>query len=498
MELSADILVLQELVIKLLEKIDVLSSKVIILENELKNSNEKYALLEEKYVLSETKCSLLEAENLALKRQLGMNSENSHKPPSTDVFKVKKDVSLREKTDKKVGGQTGHKGHYLEMSENIDEVIVHFAESCSCCGKTFEGENNLGVVNTRQVFDMPSPKLVVTSHQITKHQCSCGHIELGKFPLEVKSKTQYGSNILTICNILTNECRVSLQKASQILSDIFGCSLNVSTIMTANEKLYENLASVEQEIKEAIIGSEVAHFDETGMRVEKKLYWFHVACTTLFTYLFVHEKRGLEAIKSNESILKDFSGTAVHDCWKSYFNFKNCKHALCNAHILRELNALIEQKSIWATKMKALLTEMYQKSEKGKGIVENPTYFLRMYDYICKIAEKEEPPPRKSKNGKLKSSKGRNLLNRLKEYQAEVIAFSQNQNIPFTNNEAERAIRHVKIKQKVSMCFRTFDGAKIYARIQSVIDTIKKHGLNVFQTLKNINLYQNFSFFQKG
>lgn len=477
MELSTDLLELHHLIRKLLEELSVVKSQVIFLEE---------------------KCAFLEAENLELKRQLGSNSENSHKPPSTDIFKVKKDHSLREKTAKKVGGQIGHKGHHLEMSAVVDEIIVHTPIVCSCCGEAFDEKSNLGVFDTRQVFDMPPPKLVVTSHQITQHQCSCGKITMGKFPKEVKSKTQYGTNILTFCTILTNECRVSHQKTSGILSDIFGCSLSVGTILKGNEKLYESLASVEQEIKEAVLASEVAHFDETGMKVEKKLHWFHVACTNLFTYLFVHPKRGLEALKSDESILKDFSGTAVHDCWASYFNFDNCKHALCNAHILRELNALIEQGSLWATKMKQLLMEMYQKSEKGGKIIENPTYFLPMYDYICKIAAKEEPPPRKSKNGRLKSSKGRNLLNRLQEYQAEVTAFTSNENIPFTNNEAERAIRHVKIKQKVSMCFRTFEGAKIYARIQSVIDTIKKHGLNVFQTLKNINLYQNFSFAQKS
>ncbi|MDX2191204.1 MAG: IS66 family transposase [Bacteroidota bacterium] len=478
MELTEKLLLLETLIIKLSEELSFCKTTITSLEAEN---------------------ALLRLENLELKRQLGQNSENSNKPPSTDEFvKPKKDVSLREKTGKKVGGQQGHKGHYLEMSEKIDKIIVHSPLSCSCCGKALDETSNLGVVDTRQVFDMPSPKLEVISHQITQHQCSCGKVEFGTYPLEIKSKTQYGENILTICNILTNECRVSYQKSSQILSDIFGCSLNVGTIINANEKLYENLDPIEHQIKEAIKQAEVVHFDETGMRVEGKLHWFHVACTDLYTYLFVHQKRGLEALRSDESLLKDFSGTAVHDCWASYFNFYNCKHALCNAHILRELKALMEAGSIWAKNMSNLLKEMYQRSETGTQSLENPAYFLRMYDYICKIGEKEEPPPSKSKNGKLKSSKGRNLLNRLKNYQAEVIAFAQNENIPFTNNEAERAIRHVKIKQKVSMCFRTFEGAKMYARIQSVIDTIKKNGLNVFQTLKNINLNQNFSFFQRG
>lgn len=469
MELSTDILALQSLLKKLVEELSVATSEI----------------------------ALLKAENLELKRQLGQNSENSHKPPSTDIHKVKKDRSLREKTDKKVGGQAGHKGHYLKISEKVDEIIVHAAVCCACCGKNFDESNFVKISDKRQVFDIASPKLVVTEHQIALHQC-CQKIQIGEFPPSVKSKTQYGVNLQTYCSILTNECRLSYQKASDLLSDMFACSLSVGTILNANQKLYETLEPIEEEIKEAILASEVVHFDETGVKVEKKLNWVHVACNDLYTYLFAHEKRGLEALKSEESLLRDFSGTAVHDCWASYFNFDNCKHALCNAHILRELNALIEQGSLWAKKMHQLLMEMYQKSEKGTKTLENPAYFLQMYGYICKIGEKEEPPPQKSKNGRFKSSKGRNLLHRLKAYQADVTAFACQENIPFTNNEAERAIRHVKIKQKISMCFRTFEGAKIYARIQGVIDTIKKQGLNVFQTLKNINLYQNFSFLQNG
>ena len=469
MDLSTDILELRLLITQLLEELSVAKSEI----------------------------SLLKSENLDLKRQLGQNSENSHKPPSTDFHKVKKARSLREKTDKKVGGQKGHDGHHLKMVEKADEIIVHSAVCCSCCGKIFDESSFVEIVDKRQVFDIPSPKLFVTEHQIAVHQC-CKKTHIGEFPQAVKSKTQYGINLQTFCSVLTTECRLSYQKASDLLSDMFDCSLSVGTVLKANQKLYETLESVEAEIKAAILGSSVAHFDETGVKVEKKNYWVHVSCTDLYTYLFAHEKRGLEGLASNASILKDFSAWAVHDCWKSYFHFEACKHVLCNAHILRELNALIEEGSIWAKKMHKLLMDMYQKSEKGSQTLENLPYFLQLYDYICKIGEKEEPIAQKSKNGRLKSSKGRNLLNRLKHYQREVTAFALHQIVPFTNNEAERAIRHVKIKQKISMCFRTFDGVKIYLRIQGVIDTIKKHGLNVFQTIKSFNLNQKVAFNQKG
>jgi transposase len=222
------------------------------------------------------------------------------------------------------------------------------------------------------------------------------------------------------------------------------------------------------------------------MRVEGKLHWFHTASTALFTCLFVHTHRGKEALESAKSVIKDFKNWAVHDCWASYFDFTNCSHALCNAHIVRELQALIENDSQWATQMQNLLFELYNESQKGTSIVSDKESWIKKYQAICLQAASEEPPPIKGKTGKPKNSKGRNLLNRLVKHQDGVLAFAFNQAVPFTNNQAERDIRCLKTKQKVANSFRTFAGAQQYARIQSFVSTVRKHRMNVFQNLTHI------------
>lgn len=221
---------------------------------------------------------------------------------------------------------------------------------------------------------------------------------------------------------------------------------------------------------------------------------FHSASTALFTYLFVHTHRGKEALQSAKSLIKDFKNWAVHDCWASYFDFSECSHALCNAHLIRELQALIENGSQWATQMQNLLFDLYNESQKGTSVVENKPSWAEKYQAICLQAEIEEPPSIKSKRGKPKNSKGRNLLNRLVKYQNGVLAFAFEQAIPFTNNQAERDIRCLKTKQKVATSFRTVYGAENYARIQSFVSTLRKHEMNVFQNLINIFNNQAISF----
>ncbi len=243
------------------------------------------------------------------------------------------------------------------------------------------------------------------------------------------------------------------------------------------------MEAAENTIKEAVTQSEVAHFDETGMRVAAKLHWFHTACTSLFCYLFVHAKRGKIALEDTPSVLKDFMGWAVHDCWTSYFDFSACKHALCNAHILRELQALVEKHSIWAGQMHAFLLELYQQSQKRRVVLTDRGYWEEKFQQICTQADLEEPPPTKGARGKPKNSKGRNLLNRLRKHKEAILAFAFYESVPFTNNAAERDIRHVKVKQKVAMSFRTFHGAEIYARIQGFVITTRKQKQNTFKEL---------------
>ncbi|MGL4364662.1 MAG: IS66 family transposase [Bacteroidales bacterium] len=307
-------------------------------------------------------------------------------------------------------------------------------------------------------------------------------------PTKVTIFTDNISLIKHLATLLNTDYRLPFGKISQLFLDLYGYDLSESTLVSANEAAYEALAPVEATLKAEVLASEVVHFDETGMRVAGELHWFHTACTALVCYLYVHKKRGKEALESAESAIKDFSHWAIHDCWSSYFAFTGCQHALCNAHILRELTALIEMGSIWAADMHKLLFELYRQSQKGTQICEKKEEWLAKYDQICTQADVEEPPPIKALNtrGKPKSSKGRNLLNRLVAHQDGIIAFAFNLNIPFTNNQAERDIRHVKVKQKVAMSFRTLHGAKVYARIQAFVATTRKQNQNTFLQLCNV------------
>lgn len=458
-----DILELHKLVTILQEKIIFLEGKVLSLEMENKE---------------------LRAENKELNRQLRLDSKNSHKPPSLEGYSKK--PAIAKSSGKRRGGQAGHKGKTLEMVSEPDEVLSYYASTCSCCGRSLDKTNTIGVHERRQVFDIPAPKLWVVEHQVYVSYCCCGQRQLGVFPKEAAATVQYGNRILALSSMLNTDYRMPFGKISQLFSDLYGYAMNGGTIISANARLYADLSPMEEDIKKDILKSEVAHFDETGMRVEGKLHWFHTACTTLFTYLFVHSKRGKEALQDKVSLLKDFKNWAIHDCWSSYFDFTNCRHALCNAHILRELFALVEQGSTWAAKMQDLLFELYKQSEKGTQMLTNEATWIAQYQAICQVADTEEPPPEKGKRGKPKNTKGRNLLNRLIQHQTAVLAFAFVEEVPFTNNLAEQAIRNLKVKQKVAMSFRTFEGAQVYARIQGCIATIRKQGGNVFNTLIDV------------
>lgn len=463
MELSDDILVLKNLVISLLAKVE-----------ELTKEN-----------------AILKAENIELRQRLGINSGNSSLPPSKDLYKIK--PALTKLSKGKQGGQVGHTGKTLLKIQNPDKVVVLLPNVCSCGYNLKSTPSTLK--QSRQVFDLPQPKLEVTEYQQYACVCpNCSQEVKGSFPSEVTNGVQYGSGVMALCSLLSSSFHLSCQQISQLFTDLFDQPLNGATVITANARTYKALENSENIIREQLLAARTTHFDETGIACEKNNYWLHTACNNLFTYLFVHSKRGLEALKSEQSLLADFTNWAIHDCWVSYFSFEKMQHALCNAHLLRELQALIENNSQWATKMHQLLLNLYYLSDNGKGVVVDLSPHLILYQQICQEANLEEPPPIKSKRGRSKSSKGRNLLNRLLEHQDSVLAFAKYEHIPFTNNLAERSIRPVKSKIKIAGCFRSKAGADHFARIQGFVATARKHSHSVFKELKNA--YQGFTFIE--
>lgn len=440
----------------------------------------------------------LEAENKHLKAIINSNSSNSSKPPSSDGLKKK--PALPKGKPKKRGGQKGHKGKTLEMVKEPDHIVELCPSKC-LCGTSLLGTKKISK-SVRQVFDLPQPRLEVTEYQQKSCTCPCcGKTNTGQFPQGIAPNAQYGSRVRALVTLLNISYKVPFKKIKTLFSDLYGYALNESTQINTLNKCHDLLEISEAQIKNQLLASQVNHFDETGLRVAGKLKWLHNSSSELFTYLFLHQSRGKKALFDPLSLLPHYKGWAIHDCWPTYFKFDQCHHGLCGAHLLRELQALIEQKSIWGKKMHRLLLDIYKHTDKGKSILKEPEKFIRKYLRICKIADQEEPPAIiKLRGGRSKQTKGRNLLNRLVKHQDAVLAFAFYPFIPFTNNLAERDVRHAKVKQKIAGSFRTLKGAKNYARIYSFISTLRKHrlhiediNLNIFNELVAVFKSKNFN-----
>jgi len=440
--------------------------------------------LEEENKILRHENAILKAEVADLRARLESNSHNSNKPPSSDGYK-KRSVkpALPKGKGSNQGGQKGHKGNTLQQVESPDKIVTCIPGICTC-GHEFKKEQ-LILAEKRQVFDLPQPKLEITEYQIFKAFCpACGQEQKGVAPEGVNAPAQYGNKVKAFVVLLNVHYKLPFKKIQLLFSDLFGYPINESTISSAGEICYEKLEESERIIKLKIIGDNVVHADETGLRTAGKLHWLHTAATRLYTYLFVHEKRGSGAMQSNKSILQDYIGWLVHDCWGSYFNLGKLKHAICGAHILRELEGLIETgETKWAKVFKSFLLSVYMMPFEER--VKRRKYIESRYDRICGIGEKAEPPLMKTtgRKGRYKRTRGRNLVERLIREKDAVLAFAFNKEVPFTNNLAERDIRPAKVKRKISNCFRTFKGAEIYARIEGFISTVRKNKRCVFPEL---------------
>ena len=421
-----------------------------------------------------------------LEAQLKLDSTTSGKPPSSDGLK-KKPAFPRLKGGRR-GGKPGHPGNTLKLADQVDYERLHEPEEKSCgCGHSLVDIQIRSSKERRQIFDLPSRLLEVTEHRIGVKRCpGCGKTHRGEFPAEVNAPTQYGKRVRALISLLNVEQSLPVGRVGELFTSLTGYALNQNTIVGAVNRMADDLAPDTELIKQNILSSLTADADETGGRIAGKLHWVHNLVTDLFTYFFVHEKRGKQALDSAQSITDEFSGTLIHDCWPSYFNLDCRDHGLCGAHLLRELKHLSDNhQRKWASDMHNLLMYAYHFSQNGTGVLSDAKLKVvrGQYARILAKADAEEPPPIINKKGKPKKTKGRNLLCRLAQYEAYVLNFAVAEHIPFTNNLAERDIRPWKTKLKVSGCFRTLDGAKNYAVVKGFCSTVKKHGLSVYDQL---------------
>jgi len=441
----------------------------------------------------------LTARVLELEARLNTNSGNSSKPPSQDGYNKPTPKSLRTKSGKKPGGQKGHVGSGLKLEREADEIIEHKAEVCQKCGADISGVECV-CVKTSNVIDF-EVEVKITAHRQMKSVCAvCGAENTGEMPKEARHTKVYGSGLRAFIVLLSSFACVGMKKISEILRNVFGVGVSTGTIANTNADFAQNSEPFVNEIKRKVLESGTIHKDESGMSMNGSNWWLHTSSTPELTYITAHPKRGKEGIDDNIA-LEDYAGVLVHDFWVSYFKYEKCLHAMCNAHLLRELNWVrdnTDQK--WAGEMSSLLCEMkkvkeeYLEAEKFELSRYYVNKFAKKYSEIITVGETEAPYNPTSR----KQTKPRNLLERFINYNDEITLFAYNFNIPFDNNLAERDIRNAKVKEKVSGAFRSDEGIKSFAKTSSIIGTATKQNLSVFDTIKGIITGAVSTLFQKN
>ena len=424
---------------------------------------------------------------VALERRLVLNSGNSGKPPSRDGLKKPVRISsLREKSGKKSGGQPGHPGKTLCQTETPDAIIDHFPETCAGCGKALN-ETMATDISARQVFDLPAPKpLQVTEHRAHICRClNCGTPTKAAFPADVTAPTQYGPRIEAFVLYLQNHQLLPEKRLAMLMADLFSVRLTTATIARISQDYAARCQAFVDTLREQVAKAPVKHMDETGFRVGGKTQWLHIASTFLLTFYRVSLKRG--------SLMENVSGIVVHDHWKPYYTLSGVLHALCNAHHLRELKALVEiEKEDWARQMQRLLRVACHVTNLAReaDVPLKPSLIAlieRRYDAIIAagMAFHEAQPTlgKPGKRGRQPRRVGHNLLLRLLTRRQDVLRFLTDPTVPFTNNLAEQDGRMMKVQQKISGGFRSEDGAKDFATIRSVLSTARKQGWSLLETL---------------
>jgi len=435
----------------------------------------------------------LEVRIQALEERQDKDSHNSSKPPSSDGLKKPGKSWQRHSSNKKVGGQAGHVGSRLEPVKKPDHFVVHPVKRCQHCERQLEGIAAKRLIQ-RQVFDLPQEiKLEVTEHRAEVKTCpGCGSENVAEFPLGVTQVTQYGPRLGAQIVYFNQYHFIPMERTVEIVQDLYGHRLSSGTVPTMNEKVAEQVKPLQEEVRTYLIQTdEPVHFDETGMKVSGKLHWLHSASTKLATLCQIHAKRGSKAMDAI-GILPKRTGWSIHDFWKPYLKYRQARHGLCNAHLIRELIFLIEQyQQAWAGELLDLLLEIKQaveaaqQSQRSALPIEQLIAFEVKYNHLVDQGEQANPPIARTEGqrGRVKQSPARNLLDRLRDHKEKILAFMYDSKVPFDNNLAERDIRMTKVHQKVSGGFRSENGADSFCYVRSYISTARKNGQQILDVL---------------
>ena len=454
---------------------------------------------------AEERIDQLEAENAALRGQLAevleklaqalerihelegrlaKDSHNSSKPPSSDG-PGRRRRSQRQRSEKPTGGQPGHAGHTLMQVSSPDEVVCHRPMVCDHCQQPLEGMAGC-VVERRQVHDLPEVRLVVREYQVEEVWCpACQQASRGSFPAGVEAPAQYGSNVRALAVYLHEYQLIPLARVSELLADLAGCQVSEGTLLSWVELAAERLAPTVERIADWLSAGPLQHADETGVRIAGKLHWMHVNSTRWLTHLAWHAKRGKQALE-DIGIWPRFAGRAMRDRWASYDRYA-CQHSICGAHLVRDCLYISEQEQqSWAAEMADLLVSMARAADewrqRGASFVpaeERDAWVAQYFDLLASgfaaqpFPSAEDVPKRR---GRHKQSAAKNLLDDLLRRAEQVLAFLDDLRIPFTNNQAERDLRMVKVQQKIAGTFRSDAGITAFCRIRSYLGTMRKQG----------------------
>jgi transposase len=429
-----------------------------------------------------------------LERRQRKDSHNSSKPPSSDGL-GRKPRSHRKKSGKSSGGQTGHQGQALLQVLTPDSVITHRPKHCEQCGYDLHQEVGR-IKERRQLHDLPDLRLQVQEHHIEAICCpACQHGTTAQFPEGMDAPAQYGPRVQALAVYLSQFQLLPLERTCEALRDLCQCSLSQGTLVNWMTEAATTLEPTLQRIKALLLAGSFLHADETGIRIKGLLHWVHVAATRFLTLYGWHRKRGQEAMEQM-GVWPQFVGRAMHDRWASYDRY-SCAHSLCGAHLLRDCLFVAEQeKQPWAQEMVEVLLLMQQGVEhfRSQGAQALPKEvrddWIAQYFHVLAsgfAAHAAQAPPETSlapkRVGRKKQDASKNLLDALLKRADQVLAFLDDFSVPFTNNQAERDLRMIKVQQKISGTFRSPEGATAFCAIRSYLSTMRKQGRSMLAAM---------------
>jgi len=473
----------------------------LMLEEQVAALREGEALRGEQHVLLRQQVRLLEEENTRLtervaelERRLGQNPRNSSKPPSSEGYAKPAPRSRRSRSGRRPGGQPGSTGTTLSQVRDPDEVVCHRPRRCGGCGRSLR-RARVTSTETRQVADLPEIALRWVEHRIEHRLCRCGTTTMAGtedgVPAGAKAPAQYGPGVRAVATYLVAGHHLPLERAAGVLGDLLAAPVSPGSVASWVGAAGEGLAPFTAAVRRILTAAEVVNFDETGLRVDGALAWVHSASTPSATLYTCHARRGRQAMDA-AGVLPDFAGIAVHDCWKPYWCYPEVEHALCNAHVVRELTGVWDATGqTWAGKLARVLEQMNTAvsaaKDAGRATLQPAVLagWHARYDTLCAQGRASNPAP--EGGWPAKRPVAVNLLDRLEDHREEFLRFSVDFRVPFTNNAAEQDIRPVKLRQKVSGCLRTMAGAQTFCALRSYLSTARKQGANALAILRQLH-----------